>query len=244
MRIIETSCLGRDASVWALNCHIGHLDLHELRCTRTFSLSRNWEETHPPSSFFMGITETSSFGRDASVWTLNGHIGHLDLHEVRRTRTFSVSRNCVETHPPSSFFRRITQTSNFLLDSSKWPLNAHVGHFGLLELRRTRAFSLSRNCVETHPPSSFFMRITETSRLGRDASVWAHNGHIGHLGLHDVRRTRTFSLSQTFVETHPPSSFFLRITETSPLGRDASVCALNGIIGHLDLHEVRRTRTF
>ena len=67
----------------------------------------------------------------------------------------------------------------------------------LLKVRPTRTFSLSRNCVETHPPLSFFMRITETVCFWRASSVWDLNGRIGHMGLLEVRRTRTFSLSRT-----------------------------------------------
>ena len=162
----------------------------------------------------MRIPETLSFLLDSSVWNLIGHVGHLVLLEVRRTRTASSSWNCVESHPPSYLFMRIRETLNLLRDSSVWALIGHTGHFGLLEVKSTRNSSLSRNYLETPPPTSFFMGIRETLNLLPDSSLWGRIRHLGHLGLPEVKRTRTFSLSRNCLETHPPSSFLMRIRET------------------------------
>ena len=125
--------------------------------------------------------------------------------EVRRTRTFSLSRNCGQTHPPSSFFGRITETLSSLRDSSIWVPNGQIGRSGRLAVRRTRTFLMSRNCVQTHPRSSFFTRITEAFSMLRHSALWVPNGHARPSGLLEVRRTRTFSLSRNCVQAHPPS---------------------------------------
>ena len=139
----------------------------------------------------MRIRETLNLLRDSSVWAPIGHTGHFGLLEVKRTRNFSLSRNYLETPPPTSFFMGIRETLNLLPDSSLWGLIRHLGHLGLPEVKRTRTFSLSRNCLETHPPSSFFVRIRKTFGLLRHSSVWAP---IGRLCLHAYLRSDVHEL--------------------------------------------------